>query len=249
MSQFTTSLLTFFCLLTMNVIKSQELVCKVGDTLSVFAKSGLNLRDQPLINSNVIARIPFGERVKVVELTYDSEIIENRKGLWLKVDCQEETGFLFSGYLTKLEAIKIGKNEANYVEFNEFISWLESSLKQDSIIDKQEANFSGYGKDGYRVDWNFYSNGTMVYHYYKYEDGYYVFESFDISLIDCLNYLEYCLSALESKYSREETYYKPIIRIERSEYDKSIKKIECRGYWNLVIEKVGVRTVCTMGLH
>ena len=27
------------------------------------------------------------------------------------------------------------------------------------------------------------------------------------------------------------------------------KKIECREYWNLVIEKIGVRTVCSMGTH
>jgi hypothetical protein len=92
-----------------------------GDTLYVWAESGLNLRSQPQSSSDILQTIPFGEAVVALQGKnfYDrrnnSTVIFDRsqfkktndqftgvriEGIWVKVQFQGIEGFVFDGYLS-----------------------------------------------------------------------------------------------------------------------------------------------------
>ena len=67
----------------------------------VFAKSGLNMREEPELKSKVIQRLPLGAKVEVHDYDFGSGdmIIEGLKGKMVKVKSQGKEGYVFSGYL------------------------------------------------------------------------------------------------------------------------------------------------------
>jgi len=76
---------------------------KVGSTLYVWAKSGLNLRAKQDMTGAIIARASFGDKVTV--LTDTNPIVpmtnENIKGEWVKVKLKDKEGYLFNGFLSR----------------------------------------------------------------------------------------------------------------------------------------------------
>ena len=75
------------------------------ESFSVIAVSGLNMRQQPDLKSQVISLLPFGS---VVEAEFNvlnnrsQEIeIDGRKGKWIFVTYKNYKGFVFSGFLSK----------------------------------------------------------------------------------------------------------------------------------------------------
>lgn len=91
----------------------------LGDRLVVWAKSGLNLREGPNIQSKVISKIVFGETVIAQEgkrqyessnnIT-DKQTLANGKsylvtlsGKWLKVKINDLEGYLFDAYLSTIK--------------------------------------------------------------------------------------------------------------------------------------------------
>ena len=90
---------------------------KQGDELVVWAKSGLNLREEPNIQSKVISKIVLGETVVVQEgkKIQDLNIIDKQtladgqsftmtlRGSWVKVKFNDNEGFLFDAYLSKIK--------------------------------------------------------------------------------------------------------------------------------------------------
>lgn len=88
---------------------------KPGDTLWVWAKSGLNVREMPDAHAKVSGKIDNGEKVIVIDyqdVDYPfsvREVNENGngtgfelKGYWAKVKYQNLVGFVFDAYLSRL---------------------------------------------------------------------------------------------------------------------------------------------------
>lgn len=62
----------------------QEFDYKNGDSLYVYAQSGLNLRDKPSFNSKIILTIPYGDKVQILGKEGLQEY-EGITGNWCKI--------------------------------------------------------------------------------------------------------------------------------------------------------------------
>lgn len=91
---------TFFFVVLIPQIKCQITI----DTSVLFisARSGLNLRNAPTVNSEKIISGQYGQAVQPIEVVSEEIKLDDKKGNWLKVRYNEKIGFMFSGYLSKL---------------------------------------------------------------------------------------------------------------------------------------------------
>ncbi len=79
-------------------------------TLNVFAPSGLSMREAPNTSSKKTKSIPYGSQVLVLENSKQfGDLLELQefedfkiKGYWKKVVFEQETGYVFDGYLSDL---------------------------------------------------------------------------------------------------------------------------------------------------
>ena len=84
---------------------------KAGDQLSVLAKSGIVLREKPDPNGNKLSTIAYGQKVSVVNgngATFKVEVCKgfDINGNWIKVTAAGKEGYVFDGFLSKLDAPK-----------------------------------------------------------------------------------------------------------------------------------------------
>jgi len=209
---------------------SQKLYAKKGDELNVFAVSGLNLRSAPDVKAKVVAKIAYAEKVLIIDPATDVyETIEGRPGSWLKVQYNNQVGFLFSGYLTKLKPPQVSPGQIDCSYFNEFPEWIKENLKNDTLIHSGNRVFKGHdpdAKDGVEAKWDFYSSGSWVCHYMGYEWEDYVFESFDITLNDILNFWDYYIPLWDKKCSNE-GYFSTREVIFKKDESGHLYEIEC----------------------
>ncbi len=91
---------------------------KVGDSLTVYIKGGLNLREKPSSKSPSLVIIPIGEKVLIkkqllrkLNLHVNFASIRTIKGYWVKVNYKGQTGYVFDGYLSSLPYPVIFKQE------------------------------------------------------------------------------------------------------------------------------------------
>lgn len=131
---------------------------KVGDTLFVWAKSGLNLRSDATTKSDILAKIPIGEELKIVALSdmrYNTELINTidsnyvqvksiRKidplilfGNWVKVQTESGLeGYVIDQYLLLLRP---------YLERGEYDSMLKLDLISIDTLYKNPKPSGGEG--------------------------------------------------------------------------------------------------------
>jgi hypothetical protein len=84
---------------------------KDGETINVWATSGLNMRDKPDAKATKIATIPYGAKVVVqpnigVKIPFEVEEFKGFtvKGYWILVKYGNTEGFVFDGFLSQLPA-------------------------------------------------------------------------------------------------------------------------------------------------
>ncbi|TGL75940.1 SH3 domain-containing protein [Leptospira jelokensis] len=74
-----------------------------GETLTVMAEKGLNLRDKPSAKGKKLTQIPLGGQVKVLSKKETKpETIDGIKGYWIEVSFQTSKGYVFDGFLSRL---------------------------------------------------------------------------------------------------------------------------------------------------
>lgn len=169
-------LTTLFCLITITC--SAIDFYKPGDTLWVWAKNGLNIRDQPNAHSKILGKIENG--APVVSLDYPNhdfpyavEEIKQRTekisanetleypnfelaGYWAKIKYKGAVGYVFDGYLSKLQTIIGHQYDA---PGNQDFHVL--SLKKQAKVLKQIGK-NEYGKDD-RIFVRFiFDNGNLI---------------------------------------------------------------------------------------
>jgi|GEM_PF-6491112 len=95
---------------------------QIGDTLNVFARGGLNLRDAPRLNGEKILNLKYSEKVVVLNhFNFDKylDTIEARPGNWIFIKTiLGIEGFLFDGYLSSLPPPKITEGVVTYFNSN-----------------------------------------------------------------------------------------------------------------------------------
>lgn len=111
------------------------------------APSGLIVRDAPDSNSNRIGKLPFGSVVELLNITNVKHQIksENLKGVWVKVKFENfpyvvsdsknfdffEEGYVFSGYLEKLNKAKISSTEMDSIQFFKFFKKIKHKIPEE----------------------------------------------------------------------------------------------------------------------
>lgn len=93
---------------------------KIGDTLTVFIKSGLKLRESAEKNATTLTTIPLGQKVVVKKqflkaIAHKDNFASIRliKGFWVRVEYNGQVGYVFDGYLSSLPYPVIFKNKPN----------------------------------------------------------------------------------------------------------------------------------------
>jgi hypothetical protein len=201
----------------------------IGDSLQVLAKSGLTLRDSASMNGKKITAMPFGSTVVVLSPMCKWEVNGDRMGGWLQVSYNGHTGYAFSGFLTslKIPALKPSDISADHMIWFETIA----RANTDSLIYKGNTLFEGVDQDEKErsnSNWEIFRDGTLLNYVSSYEETYLTIESYEITLNDILNLLEYYTDILNEKYfdqPGEEPKYRATINIIRN--GSAIKRIEC----------------------
>ena len=116
-----------------------------GDTLNVWAKSGLNMREGPGTNFPKMKKLEYGDQVQVIDNQLRSKSLsltilkKNKrhnqfklKGHWVKVKIGKREGYVFDGYLSRLPAMEIRKNAAGEIFFENFNEYAKREIGIDS---------------------------------------------------------------------------------------------------------------------
>lgn len=87
--------------------KAQIIHCEYSwaKTYKITAKSGLKLRDGQGVKNNTIVLIPYHSEVKVCQVNSIRDTIEGLSGRWVKAFWANREGYLFDGYIEKVESI------------------------------------------------------------------------------------------------------------------------------------------------
>ncbi len=89
---------------------------RYGDSLFVWAKSGLTLRDSTSIRSAKSFIILYGEQITIIDRNIGRTAFEVQefgvpsftiKGCWVRVKYKNHIGYVFDGYLSRLEPVII----------------------------------------------------------------------------------------------------------------------------------------------
>jgi hypothetical protein len=114
---------------------------KIGDTLNVWAKKGLQLRSDPSFTSDPITLIDYGEYIETLDkksiyqgyhrlgelsvIEINSKTVNDRQypeirlnGQWCKIKYKDKVGYVFDGYLSKFKPFNYGEDNRKYLDRN-----------------------------------------------------------------------------------------------------------------------------------
>ncbi|MBV6439490.1 MAG: SH3 domain-containing protein [Haliscomenobacteraceae bacterium CHB4] len=141
-----------------------------GDTLYVWAVSGLTLRKEASLKSAKLATIPYGTLVVAQNYPYDDKVeveavpahsSDGQKspavmleGSFVKVIFQGDTGYVFDGYLSRLPVLKPVKASNDWPDFEDFDVWAKRNFR---LAAEQKSGVAEYGS--YHTAKQVYANG------------------------------------------------------------------------------------------
>jgi len=228
-----TNILLYFLFTFPSLTFSQIRYFEIGDTLTVLTKSGLSLRDSNSILSKKLDVATFGQIVIVSGNELFSDRIDGRRGWWIKVSLNDKIGFMFSGYLSQIRIPEsvLEKPQCpgclRYQYLEEIVR-----LNIDSLSGKGERNWKGSGEtDGRSAKWELFKDGTLIQYWGYYESKDLVVESYDITMYDILNLLEYYLDNLPDCCYKNPEHGPYKIDLEKDEFTSDILSIKCQKLW------------------
>ncbi|EKT4520775.1 SH3 domain-containing protein [Flavobacterium psychrophilum] len=72
-----------------------------NDNSKVIAKSGLKIRNNPSLNSEIIATIEFGENIKIIDKEVKNDIVNGENGKWYKIEYKNQIGYAWSKFISE----------------------------------------------------------------------------------------------------------------------------------------------------
>jgi hypothetical protein len=158
----------------------------VGETLTVFATSGLKLRATPASESLVLDIIDYGSEVKVLELDTSNAAfsVEWATGNWVKVEFEGTEGYLFNGFMSNLPLpefyVELEPNSyAEMIEYYAFLSFHQSELP-DTLESKTSTRVFDKFEEGHvlvRKDFGKYYETTLKLKDVRIMDAYHLFKA------------------------------------------------------------------------
>lgn len=213
------------------------------DELYVIAYNGLNLREEPTTDSRVVMKLDHG--TQVIVLGQDSTIrqIDNRISKWVHVTVAGKVGYLFGGYLSKYSAILVDGEDFDCHSTRALKDYIFGFFENELAVHEGEINYFGdHDKDSYIVNYKHYADGNSLTETTGYEWQNYVFESYDFTLNDVMNVMEYYI-AYSHKYCSQFGDTKPAILNPLKNSSGRVTKIKCSYPLAIVAYQVGFKTV------
>lgn len=163
-------------------------ICETGDVLYVWAKTGLNLRQEPSIHSKRLTILLPGSEVKVLGFTEKRFSIKTLratddeanpfviKGNWIFVQVGDIQGFVLDTYLLPIQAPKAGESMKHYlISMSEKVSDLGTE-------DSDEYSFSAQAVRNISIQYEsgeYYQNITVTIPEFSIEDGFIFYNFFN----------------------------------------------------------------------
>ncbi|MBP6237556.1 MAG: SH3 domain-containing protein [Saprospiraceae bacterium] len=143
-----------FIILSLQVIFVSGQSYSNGDIVYVISETGLNLRAEKNVNSQVVKLISTGRKLRILESDSITNLtsINNIKGSWVKVMdyLDSSIGFVFDYYLSKYPPFKFIRNNNNECWVNDVLLDLANELgKLDSIEYSNYSEGEGWYKMKY----------------------------------------------------------------------------------------------------
>lgn len=139
-----------------------------GDSLYIWAESGLNLRADKNIKSNILETIPYGAIVVTLEEkrfgekndpNFSIELFNRNQstkkdrfkleGKWVKVKFGNKEGFVFDAYLSKLPTLveidlenSSNKNTKYYESFSHYLERIDKDVDYEETTVKEWEDFT-----------------------------------------------------------------------------------------------------------
>lgn len=151
-------LFSFFLLISCQTAFSQTRY-KKGDTLTVFYLEGIRLRKEAGIDAEIISRLNFGNKVKVVDenigkLPFEDEfsLYYTIKGYWVLVETPAGRGYVFDGYLSRMRIA-----EDDYAiygsEMGDVLPKMLQGVNAKKLHKKHKKNLGEYEQITYKNGW------------------------------------------------------------------------------------------------
>ncbi len=163
-------------------------ICQTGDVLYVWAKTGLNLRQEPSIHSKRLSILLPGSEVKVLGFTQKRFAIKSLcatedeqnpyiiKGNWILVQVGDIQGFVLDTYLLPIQTPKAGVSMKQYlIAMSEKVAALGNEYTDEySFFAQAEHNISIQYESG-----EYYQNITVTMPEFSIEDGFVFYNYFN----------------------------------------------------------------------
>jgi hypothetical protein len=142
----------FICLVIIICAQNTQAISnyKLGDTLFVWAKSGLNMRVSPAANASVIEKLQYGKQVIIADhdigkTSFSVKVFNEYdfvlKGFWVKVNVGDKSGYVFDSYLSRLTPLKI--TESNGVKrYESELEYLERVFEVQQVLSETPSDYS-----------------------------------------------------------------------------------------------------------
>lgn len=111
----------------------------IKNCMSIISQEGLNLRDQPMINSGKIVLMPYDSEVIILDEEKAKDTIDNIKGNWIKVKYNNVEGWAFDAYLDCIV-------DRNDIKTGDIINGLEVTVKQAGNVIEFQGEISLTGE-------------------------------------------------------------------------------------------------------
>lgn len=113
----------------------------------VTVKSGVKMRERPDINSEIIFKIPYKEKVEIIEENKDIITIENISSRWTKVKYKNNIGWIFGEFLEDVSStgtINITSSGIGPLKMGESFDKFVTFLKPDKTIINEDGTWDLY---------------------------------------------------------------------------------------------------------
>ena len=162
-------------------------ICQTGDVLYVWAKTGLNLRQEPTIHSKRLTILLPGTEVKVLGFTQKRFAIKTLrktddeqnpfviKGNWILVQVGDIQGFVLDTYLLPIQTPKAGVSMKHYlIGMSEQVAALGTTEEDYTFSAQATNNISIQYESG-----EYYQNTTVTIPEFSIEDGFVFYNYFN----------------------------------------------------------------------
>lgn len=228
-------------------------ILNFGDTVYVNSYRGLKLRDSTDVNSKIIKILDHSTMLVLQDSIFRLNlVIDERYGGWLKVKSKHGVeGYVFSGYLSKIEPHNYTASEFEYNQdlcMNEVLKWILNYLeKDDSLLSTTTKIIENKFSPKYSTStlYKFYMSGSLVIVEQGYESQYVTLELTDISLNEILNAIEYYHDYGANLLKHD--FYKNFEVTAKGDYSR--REMVLTGMCQVKLKQSLSRTICEFYLY